>query len=103
MSAADICAVCADDQCRPNAVWFGEEVRLLEQIVAATAAANVFIMMGTSANVHPSADFMALARRFGAATVAFNVEPSSMSAITDKVLLCRATVTAPEWITDHLL
>lgn len=96
MAAKDKCQVCGG--CRTDVVWFDEEVRFLDAIVAVTKAANLFVMIGTSANAHPAASLMALARRSGAVTVEFNLEPSSAASSADHVILGPATLTVPEWL-----
>lgn len=49
-------------QLRPNVVWFGEPVPMMEQAINITAEADVFIVVGTSMVVYPAAsliDFVA--------------------------------------------
>jgi NAD-dependent deacetylase len=98
MSATDKCQVCGGGRCRPDVVWFDEQVRFLDEIIAVTKAADLFVMIGTSANVHPAASLMALARRSGAVTIEFNLEPSSAAGSADDVILGPATLTVPEWL-----
>jgi NAD-dependent deacetylase len=42
-------------QLRPNIVWFGEPVYLMEQAASETEAADIFIVVGTSMLVYPAA------------------------------------------------
>lgn len=42
-------------QLRPNIVWFGEPVYLMEQAAIETADADIFIVVGTSMVVYPAA------------------------------------------------
>ena len=42
-------------QLRPNIVWFGEEVPNMEKAYEMVADIDVFIIIGTSLNVHPAA------------------------------------------------
>jgi NAD-dependent deacetylase len=42
-------------QLRPHIVWFGEAVPLMEDAVAITAQADIFMVVGTSLNVYPAA------------------------------------------------
>ncbi len=42
-------------QLRPHIVWFGEAVPMLEPAVEISAAADIFIIVGTSLNVYPAA------------------------------------------------
>ncbi|GAB3291556.1 SIR2 family NAD-dependent protein deacylase [Hymenobacter tenuis] len=42
-------------QLRPNIVWFGEAVPLMEQAIEEAARADVFLVVGTSLQVYPAA------------------------------------------------
>jgi NAD-dependent deacetylase len=42
-------------QLRPHIVWFGEAVPMMEQAVAITMTADIFIVIGTSLQVYPAA------------------------------------------------
>ncbi|MCR5886504.1 NAD-dependent deacylase [Hymenobacter sp. J193] len=42
-------------QLRPNIVWFGEAVPLMERAVEEAATADVFLVVGTSLQVYPAA------------------------------------------------
>jgi NAD-dependent deacetylase len=52
---------------RPDIVWFGEMLptTIWEQAVAAVESCDVFLVVGTSAVVHPAAGLINLARRRG--------------------------------------
>jgi len=56
---------------RPDIVWFGEMLPPLiwEQAVEAVEACDAFLVVGTSAVVHPAAGLIGLARRGAGATV----------------------------------
>jgi NAD-dependent deacetylase len=56
---------------RPDIVWFGEMLppHIWEQAVEAVEACDVFLVVGTSAVVHPAAGLIGLARRGAGATV----------------------------------
>ena len=45
-------------QLRPNIVWFGEAVPLMEIAAAEAATADVFLVVGTSLQVYPAAGLM---------------------------------------------
>jgi NAD-dependent deacetylase len=48
--------LCPDGfQLRPHVVWFGEEVPLLDDAAKIVAAADIFVVIGTSLNVYPAA------------------------------------------------
>ncbi|HKA07514.1 MAG TPA: NAD-dependent deacylase [Gemmataceae bacterium] len=60
------CELCAG-LLRPDIVWFGEMLptRIWEQAVEAAESCDVFLVVGTSAMVHPAAGLINLARRAG--------------------------------------
>ncbi|MBX0290056.1 NAD-dependent deacylase [Hymenobacter sp. HSC-4F20] len=45
-------------QLRPNIVWFGEAVPLMERAVEEAATADVFLVVGTSLQVYPAANLI---------------------------------------------
>lgn len=102
MFPEDRCARCAATLCRPDLVWFGEDVRFLDQIIEATEKADLFALIGTSGNVHPAAGLMELARECGSETVEINLEPSTVASAADRVILGRATEMVPAWIEEIL-
>ena len=103
MFPSDKCPVCDAHKCRPDVVWFGEMVRFVDEIGEATRSADLFVLIGTSGNVHPAAGFIELARASGAATVEINLEPSAVSSAADRLILGRATKVVPEWVDELLL
>ncbi|MBC6609421.1 NAD-dependent deacylase [Hymenobacter sp. BT507] len=50
-------------QLRPNIVWFGEAVPLMEQAAAEAAMADAFLVVGTSLQVYPAAGLVDYAPR----------------------------------------
>ncbi len=69
---------------RPNIVWFGESLPplVLDQAWNAAEHADLFLVVGTSALVHPAATLPLVAQRSGAKVVEINLEPT---AITDQI------------------
>jgi len=45
-------------QLRPNIVWFGEAVPMMDDAVKLTAKADIFIVIGTSLQVYPAASLI---------------------------------------------
>ncbi len=72
---------------RPGVVWFGEVIPgdAIERAVAATAC-DVFLVVGTSAQVHPAAGLAVEAARSGAFTAEVNPDATALSAALDLVL-----------------
>ncbi|MGH9333445.1 MAG: NAD-dependent deacylase [Vicinamibacteria bacterium] len=70
---------------RPSVVWFGEPLPgdVLSHAFDASAAADVFLVVGTSALVHPAASLPAIARERGAFVVEVNPGLTPLSASVD--------------------
>ena len=60
-------------QLRPNIVWFGEMVPMMEVAVEEAISADIFIVIGTSLQVYPAAGLMEYA---GKATPIFVIDPN---------------------------
>ena len=76
---------------RPGVVWFGEALdpRVLDAAMTACAA-DLFLIVGTSAVVYPAAGLLPIAARQGAFTVEINTEPTEASRLVDVSLQGRA-------------
>jgi NAD-dependent deacetylase len=70
---------------RPGVVWFGEMLPpgVLEEAQRAGAAAEVFLVIGTSAVVYPAAGLVPYARENGATVIEINLEPTPFSEMVD--------------------
>lgn len=66
---------------RPNVVWFGEDLPedVFREAEEAATDADVFLSVGTSAEVYPAAGLPLLARRHGAFVVEINPNGTSLS------------------------
>jgi NAD-dependent deacetylase len=66
--------------CRPDVVWFGEGLpkEPWNAAVEAAQAAEIVMVIGTSATVHPAARIPLLAREAGALIVQVNPEPTPL-------------------------
>ncbi len=102
MFPEDRCEKCDARACRPDVVWFGEDVRFLEEIVAAVRQADIFALIGTSGTVHPAAGLLELAEACGAATFEINLTPSGTCPSAQSILLGLATETVPQWVAKLL-
>ncbi|WP_139922730.1 NAD-dependent deacylase [Hymenobacter sp. DG01] len=60
-------------QLRPNIVWFGEAVPLMERAAEEAATADVFLVVGTSLQVYPAAGLLGYVPR---ATPVYIIDPS---------------------------
>jgi NAD-dependent deacetylase sirtuin 5 len=70
---------------RPAIVWFGESLdeRDLSAAFTAASAAEVFLVVGTSAVVYPAASLIPQAKRAGAFVIEVNLEATSATALVD--------------------
>jgi NAD-dependent deacetylase len=84
---------------RPGVVWFGEALDAggLQRATHAAAACDVFLAVGTSAQVHPAAGLIPHARRRGAFVVEINPDATPYSADVDVALAAPAEVALP-WL-----
>ncbi len=83
---------------RPDVVWFGEPVHMMDLAFKIAEESEVFFVIGTSAKVHPAASLPFIAKNNGATVVEINIERTDVSIIADFILLGRATM-----ILDSLL
>ena len=99
LSTAFSCAACGKaGGVRPDIVWFGEMPYQMERIYGALAACDVFIAIGTSGHVYPAAGFVQEARRAGAMTAEFNLEPSLVSGAFHHAITGTAGTSVPGWV-----
>ncbi len=69
---------------RPGVVWFGESIDTeVLQLSAAALDCDLFLTVGTSAQVYPAAALVSEARRRGAFTVEINLESTPASGTVD--------------------
>jgi NAD-dependent deacetylase len=73
---------------RPDVVWFGEQLPedQWEAGVRASASADCFLSIGTSAVVYPAASLPLMAKRSGAFLVEVNPEPTPLTESADEFL-----------------
>lgn len=85
---------------RPDVVWFGELLppQVLEQAQRAVLRAELMLVVGTSALVHPAAGLPSLARQAGARIVVVNSRDTLVDALADRVLRAAAAAALPELV-----
>ncbi len=73
---------------RPGVVWFGEPLPAeeWERAEEASARAQVFLVVGTSATVYPAAGLALTARQAGARVAVVNPEPTALDSVANWVL-----------------
>ncbi|RMH46494.1 MAG: NAD-dependent deacylase [Alphaproteobacteria bacterium] len=102
LTDAQRCPACGAAAVRPDVVWFGEIPRRMEEIEAALQACDLFVAIGTSAQVWPAAGFVAQARAAGARTLELNLEPSAAAQMFDELRQGPATRLVPAWVAELL-
>ena len=65
---------------------------------ALLAQADVFIAVGTSGQVYPAANFVAMAADSGARTIEINLEPSQQNSLFEEKIVGQAGKTLPEFV-----
>jgi NAD-dependent deacetylase len=85
---------------RPGVVWFGEFLPeiIYEQAVSSAKSSELFLSVGTSAEVYPAALLPSLAKQHGAYLVQVNIEKTSAADFADEVLLGKSGEVLPEFL-----
>lgn len=85
---------------RPGVVWFGEELpaEAVARAEEAAAGCDLFLSVGTSAQVFPAAGFILHAQACGAATAEINLEPTPISMRVTWSVLGRSGAILPRLI-----
>ena len=73
---------------RPGVVWFGEPLPegMMKEAEHAAEAAEVFLVVGTSAMVYPAAGLIPFAKQAGAKVIEINLEETAFSSMVDCAL-----------------
>lgn len=97
------CPGCGATALRPDVVWFGEMPMQMERIWRALEACDLFVAIGTSANVYPAAGFVDHVSATGRArTVELNLVPSHRADLFDEILTGKATTIVPQFVNTLL-
>jgi NAD-dependent deacetylase len=85
---------------RPGVVWFGEALPddVWARAIEAARAADVFLVVGTSAVVYPAAGLVHLAKSAGAKVVEINVAETPVSDVVDISLRAPAAEALPQLV-----
>jgi len=70
---------------RPGVVWFGEPLPegMMKEAEHAVSGAQVFLVIGTSANVYPAASLIPFAKQGGAKVIEINTEDTPFTPFVD--------------------
>ncbi len=88
---------------RPDVVWFGEMLPVIEWDAAVVAAerADIFFSIGTSSVVYPAASLPTMAKRSGAYVVEINIERTEFSHHADEVLVGKSGEILPRLLDSY--
>jgi NAD-dependent deacetylase len=87
---------------RPGVVWFGEMLppATIQAAIAATKKSQLFVVIGTSAIVHPAAGLIDLARERGAFVIEINPQETPATGLADAVLRGPAALMTPQLVNE---
>lgn len=88
-------------QLRPDVVWFGEAVPEIEKAIEITQSADLFVIIGTTMQVHPAASLL-LAVPVNAQTIYIDPNPDVEDGINLLVIKEKATIGLKQLVEDYL-
>lgn len=98
-----ICPCCnSSGNLRPHIVWFGEMPLYMKHIFDSLQNCDLFISIGTSAQVYPAAMFFQEAKQYGAKTIELNLEKTPASSHFDITVQGKATEIVPKLVEEIL-
>ena len=97
LKLGDICP--NGSQLRPNVVWFGESVPMMEKAIEIVKKADLFIIIGTSLNVYPAAS---LIHYTTSSCEKYIIDPNAEHVEDIKVIRELASVSVPKLV-DQIL
>jgi len=97
LKLGDICP--NGSQLRPNVVWFGESVPMMEKAIEIVKKAHLFIIIGTSLNVYPAAS---LIHYTTSSCEKYIIDPNAELVEDIKVIRELASVSVPKLV-DQIL
>lgn len=97
MDPSDACPSCSASATRPDVVWFGEIPYQMEAIQEAVARADLFVAIGTSAEVYPAASLVEITQ---GDTLEINLAPSVRANAFNARRFGPATEVVPAWVDE---
>lgn len=94
----DLCPV--GGQLRPNVVWFGEAVPMMDEAIEIVKNADIFIIIGTSLNVYPAASLINYTSN---ACEKYIVDLNAMDEIGITSIKEKASIAVPKLVNQILL
>ena len=86
-------------QLRPNVVWFGESVPLMEEAINLVLQADIFIIIGTSLNVYPAASLLNYSNK---AEKIIIIDPNADFQEGIETIQQKASIAVPKLVDDLL-
>ncbi|QCX28885.1 NAD-dependent deacylase [Nocardioides jishulii] len=102
LSDSPPCPACGESTLRPDVVWFGEIPYRMDEALQALQEADLFVAVGTSAQVQPAAAFVHWAAEQGARTLEINLAGTISTDDFDESRQGRAGDLLPQWVEELL-
>ena len=96
LSENDLCEVCGS-KLRPFITFFGEVPKRMDEIHERATSSDMFVSLGTSAEVYPAAGLINLFKDMNKPCVELNLEPSRNQSLFDFAIYKKATVAVEEF------
>lgn len=89
-------------QLRPDIVWFGEDVPLMDKAIALISKADIVLIIGTSLQVYPAASLTAYANT-NAVVYYIDPNPKTQNYITNCTIIAQKATNAVPILVDDLI
>ena len=96
------CPACSREALRPDVVLFGEAPRRLQEVEQAMNACDLFIVVGTSGDVHPASHFIYRAKDAGAKAILFNQDGNISNYHYDFFKIGACGLTLRNWVDEEI-
>lgn len=104
INTKSLCPCCQEKgNLRPHIVWFGEMPFHMNLIQNHLESCDIFISIGTSAQVYPAAIFYQIAKQGGAKTIELNLEKTKETDHFDESIQGKASIIIPKWVESYRL
>lgn len=84
--------------CRPDIVWFGEQIKYATEIEESFHQCDLYLCIGTSNLVYPAAGLVQAAKHAGAYCIELNIERTPLSNEYDFNIFGKASETLPKLV-----
>ena len=96
LSENDLCEICGS-KLRPFITFFGEIPKRMDEIHERASSSDMFVSLGTSAEIYPAAGLINLFKDMNKPCVELNLEPSRNQSLFDFAIYKPATIAVEEF------